>query len=330
MTMNRVIPDPNSMALGSFIEGLPIARRYKKWLARYGNHLPSIMSNWDVKDRFQIYKKNVEFINKFNSQNHSYTMTDNKFAVLTTDEFKTLMRGFGREKHTHGESVHRNLKSFSCNLTTAPLSVDWRKEGAVGPVKNQLDCGSCWAFSVVAAVEGLTQINTGKLLSLSEQQLIDCNVENNGCDGGNEGKAFKYIQQYGGLTTSDNYPYEEKVNKCKDTLEIAATIKGYEWLDSGEDCLLNAVAKQPVAVGVDASEFQLYEGGIFGCSPYKPDLSHSVTVVGYGNTDKMGDYWIIKNSWGEDWGEDGYMRIQRNIRDGEGNCGIAKAASYPY
>ncbi|KMZ57007.1 Cysteine proteinases superfamily protein [Zostera marina] len=320
-----------NVSSSSSLEGLPIARRYNKWFARYGNHLPSTMSNWDVKDRFQIYKNNVQFIDEFNSQNHSYTMTDNKFADMTADEFRALMNGFKGKNHTHKEKLHRNFENFSCNVTSAPLSLDWRKKGAVGPVKDQLDCGSCWAFSIVATVEGLTQINTGKLLSLSEQQLVDCNVENYGCDGGYEDIALDFIVSHGGLTTSTNYPYMGKDGQCKDdNLEIAATINGYEEVYPSEDCLLNAVAKQPVSVAVDARHFQFYESGIFFCCPYKPNLDHAVTVVGYGNVGNKVDYWIIRNSWGDDWGEDGYMRMLRNVFHGKFGCGITEDAYYPY
>ncbi|KMZ62201.1 Cysteine proteinase [Zostera marina] len=327
-----------SYSSSNTVEGFSIAKRYKKWLARHGNYLPSNMSKWDVKDRFQIYKQNVKFIIEFNSQNHSYTMTDNKFADMTADEFKALMGGFGGDR----ESVHRNFENSSCDVTTAPLSLDWRKKGAVGAVKHQLTCATCWAFSAVAAVEGLTQIKTGKLLSLSEQQLIDCDIGNGGCNGlGNPEKAFEYIERNGGLTTSANYPNVKNANSmCKNNLEIAATINGYEEVGASENCLLNAVAKQPVSVFVASKYFddnsRFYKSGIFKChtcnfSEYKVGV-HVVTVVGYGN-DGEHDYWIVKNSWGDDWGkESGYIRIQRNVDEcnGYGTCGIAQIASYPY
>ncbi|KMZ57006.1 Cysteine proteinase [Zostera marina] len=325
-----------SYSSSNTVEGFSIAKRYKKWLARHGNYLPSNMSKWDVKDRFQIYKQNVKFIIEFNSQNHSYTMTDNKFADMTADEFKALMGGFGGDR----ESVHRNFENSSCDATTAPLSLDWRKKGAVGAVKHQLTCGSCWAFSAVAAVEGLTQIKTGKLLSLSEQQLVDCDIENNGCDGGWPSETFEYIKRNGGLTTSVNYPYVGNASSmCKDTLEIAATINGYEKVfPNTEDCLLTAVAKRPVSVIVDAIHFddysRFYESGIFyclTCNVAENNYMHAVTLVGYGNDGEF-DYWIVKNSWGDDWGEDGYIKMKRNVDEcnGYGTCGIAQIASYPY
>ncbi|KAF2295049.1 hypothetical protein GH714_031246 [Hevea brasiliensis] len=270
---------------------------------------------------------NVQFIDYFNSRNLSYKLTDNQFADMGNDEFKSIYLGYttdGRKKP--------NLKYL--NYTDLPTAVDWRKKGAVTPIKDQGKCGSCWAFSAVAAIEGINKIKTGKLVSLSEQELVDCDVDkdNQGCSGGYMEKAFAFVNKIGGLTTENNYPYNGKDNPCeKEKIkDYAVTISGYKTVPANsEKSLQAAVGNQPVSVAIDAAgyEFQLYSGGIFSgfCGVI---LNHGVTAVGYG---EIGDekYWLVKNSWGKDWGEDGYIRMKRDSGNEKGICGIAMEASYP-
>lgn len=186
----------------------------------------------------------------------------------------------------------------------------------------------------MAAVEGISKIKTGKLVSLSEQELVDCDVtdDNQGCSGGYMEKAFAYIKEIGGLTTENDYPYNGKDGSCeKDkTEDHAATISGYKKVPANdENSLQAAVAKQPVSVAIDAGgyEFQLYSHGIFSgfCGN---QLNHGVTAVGYGDEDGR-KYWLVKNSWGTNWGESGYVRMKRGSFNKEGICGIAMEPSYP-
>ncbi|CAN1229923.1 Senescence-specific cysteine protease SAG12 [Linum grandiflorum] len=211
------------------------------------------------------------------------------------------------------------------NVTAVPAVVDWRKSGAVTGVKDQGSCGCCWAFSAVAAIEGATKLKTGKLVSLSEQQLVDCDVDgvDSGCEGGLMDDAFKFILTgSGGLTTETNYPYEGEDGVCnkKHSSSPAAKITGYEDVpENSERALMQAVAHQPVSVAIEGGGFmfQSYQSGVFRGS-CGTDLDHAVTAVGYGTDASGKKYWILKNSWGADWGE-----------NGEGLCGLAMEASYP-
>ncbi|RXG55064.1 Digestive cysteine proteinase 3 [Armadillidium vulgare] len=218
-----------------------------------------------------------------------------------------------------------------------PQSIDWRKSGAVTEVKDQGQCGSCWAFSATGSLEGQHFRKSGKLVSLSEQNLVDCVVKDNRreeCYGGLMTDAFDYIHKNGGIDTEESYPYMAEAGKCHfSNKTIGATDKGFVEIQTfNEDDLLKAVATVgPIAVAVQVTDnFEDYQDGIFydaDCSSYNPlKLNHGVLVVGYGTTDGGEDYWLVKNSWGADWGMNGYLMMSRGQ---DNNCGIATMASYP-
>ncbi|XP_059284256.1 ervatamin-B [Lycium ferocissimum] len=305
----------------------PMLNRYQNWLQKYSRKYQN-KDEWNM--RFGIYQSNVQFIDFFNSLNLSYNLTDNAFADMTNQEFKSVYFGYKEPKQTRQQAA----TNVTYDISKLPVSVDWRKKGAVTKVKDQKKCGSCWAFSAVAAVESINQIKTGKLVSLSEQELVDCDVysENQGCNGGFMENAFDFIMKHGGITTEKNYPYIGKDQKCNTTKakQHAVTISGYEQVPDNEDALQTAVVKQPISVAIDAMgyDFQLYSGGIYSGIFCGHMLNHGVTLIGYGVEDDE-KYWLVKNSWGSYWGEDGYIKIKRGSNDNKGMCGIAMQASYP-
>ncbi|MQL68603.1 hypothetical protein Taro_000874 [Colocasia esculenta] len=302
---------------------------FESWMARHSKAYESVEEKLR---RFELFKDNLLHIDQFNKKKLSYWLGLNEFADLSHEEFKAAYLGLRPPSQERREVSSPGAFRYA-GAVDLPKSVDWRKKGAVTPVKNQGQCGSCWAFSTVAAVEGINQIVTGNLTSLSEQELIDCDRPyNNGCNGGLMDYAFSYIASRGGLHTEEDYPYLMEEGTCDEKrgeLEVV-TIAGYEDVPANsEESLLKALAHQPVSVAIEAShrDFQFYSGGVFD-GPCGTDLDHGVAAVGYG-TSKGQDYVVVKNSWGSKWGEKGYIRMKRNTGKPAGLCGINKMASYP-
>ncbi|EEF37250.1 cysteine protease, putative [Ricinus communis] len=308
---------------------LEMTGRHEKWMAKHGK---VYKDDKEKLRRFQIFKSNVVFIESFNTAgNKSYMLGINKFADLTNEEFRAFWNGYKRPL-----GASRKITPFKYeNVTALPSSIDWRSKGAVTPIKDQGVCGSCWAFSAVAATEGIHKLRTGKLVSLSEQELVDCDVkgQDKGCQGGLMVDAFKFIKRHGGMTSEANYPYQGRDGKCDTKKEASRAVKitGYQAVPkNSEAALLKAVANQPVSVAIDAGSlsFQFYRSGIFTGICGK-DINHGVAAVGYGRSNSGSKYWIVKNSWGTEWGEKGYIRMKRDVRSKEGLCGIAMECSYP-
>ncbi|XP_020090889.1 cysteine protease XCP1-like [Ananas comosus] len=302
---------------------------FENWAAK---HSKNYASPEEKLRRFEVFRDNVRHIHEGNKEKRSYWLGLNEFADMSHEEFKGKYLGL---KMGRREVVRKSSKSTFIyqNASFLPKTVDWRKKGAVTPVKNQGACGGCWAFSTVAAVEGINQIVTGNLTSLSEQELIDCDtVFNEGCSGGLMDYAFAFIIANGGVHAEDDYPYLMEEGTCEEKRSRVkvVSITGFQDVpENNEESLLKAVAHQPVSVAIEASgsDFQFYKGGIFD-GTCGTDLDHAVTAVGYGSSYAQ-DYFIIKNSWGAGWGENGYIRMRRNTGKPEGLCGINKMASYP-
>lgn len=305
---------------------------YEDFKARFAKEYSTEDEN---NDRFLVFNQNWQLIKKHNEEAsnglHSYTLGINQFSDLTQEEFKKQYLGYkvqaGRKPLVAAAARFRPSRSL-------PSEVDWRKKGFVTPVKDQGQCGSCWAFSAVGAVEGAHFNKTGKLVSLSEQNLVDCDRKSGdeGCNGGLMDNAFKYIIKNKGIDTEASYPYHAKDGKCVFKPEdVGATVKTFMDVKSGsEEALQDALATVgPISVAIDASseKFMQYKDGVLvddDCS--STFLDHGVLLVGYGTDSKNGDYWLVKNSWSTSWGMDGYIKMARNK---DNMCGIATAASYP-
>jgi len=266
-------------------------------------------------NRFNIFKNNVDYIRMENEKNYSYTLGMNQFGDLTANEFKTQVVG--------GCFAGASAQSESAITvhTADPADVDWTTKGKVQKVKNQGQCGSCWAFSAIGALESADAIKGGDLKDLSEQQLVDCAGAqgNQGCNGGLMNQAFDYLIQFGGSEGQKDYPYTARDGSCKaDKGKVAAKIASHKELPPNENALGDAIQTGPVSVAIEADQsiFQFYKSGILDGNCGK-NLDHGVLAVGY-KSDANKGYWIVKNSWGASWGNQGFVWI----RAFKNMCGI--------
>ena len=282
-------------------------------------------SDDDIISRFSIFKDNLNKIEQHNNQNHLWKMSVNEFADLTANEFKIKYTGYNKPPSS---ALRRN--KFALEFSELPSEIDWTEKGAVTDVKDQGQCGSCWAFSTTGSVEGAYFISTGKLVSLSEQQLVDCagSYGNQGCNGGLMDYGFKYIEDKG-ICTEKEYGYKAVDGTCKQCTSLTKIESFVDVTPNNEKALQQAVSLQPISVAIEADQmsFQFYSSGVLTAS-CGTNLDHGVLVVGYGTLNGV-DYWKVKNSWGSSWGQHGYILLARNIKSKSGQCGIAMQPSYP-
>jgi C1A family cysteine protease len=292
----------------------------------------------ELERRFSIFRQNVNTIILHNlNANKNFTMAINSFTDLTPDEFKETYLHQGKKLDTSSYGC----KTFVPNVTSVTLSVpdslDWREKGAVTSVKNQGQCGSCWAFSSTGAIEGAWAIAKGPLVDLSEQQLVDCatgvRYGSHGCSGGQMDGAFQYVITNGQCSLA-SYPYisaEGKEGTCHTCSAVARISTCFDVQPKNQASLKVAVSQQPVSIAIEADTryFQFYSSGVLTSSDCGTNLDHGVLIVGYGVENTI-PYWLVKNSWGDTWGEKGYVKIARSDSTNDaGVCGIAMMPSFP-
>ena len=299
-------------------------QEFRKFITKYDKKYSSVK---EFLARFEVFKRNV--MNTLQEET-SYETGITKFSDLTFQEFSK----------TYLNLDYDALDAYNFHPITltetngAPASWDWRQKGYVGSVKDQGTCNGCWSFSAVANLEGQYYKKKKSFVSLSEQMLIDCDFLNKGCTGGNMDKSFSFLQINGGIMKEADYPFEQKTATCRSDRSkyVDMKVTSYKRLDSKDENQIKEFLYQtgPLAIALNGDPLHNYHGGIIDktsseCSPDK--MNHAVTLVGYGHDNASNkDYWIVKNSYGTNWGEKGYFRMKR----GDGTCGVNKHISTAY
>lgn len=296
--------------------------------AKFMDHIVSFGKQYKSVEEYEmrrdLFQQTDDFITLHNQTNANFTLGHNQFSTMTEEE-KANTRGLVMpELLTVGHTPVVFDESQNAD------SVDWRQKNAVNAIQDQGQCGSCWAFSTMASVEGEHAIKTGELLKFSEQQLVDCSTMNHGCNGGSMTLAYYYLKSHYAIT-EDAYGYKGRQGTCQydaDTKTSVETTGSFSVTANSSSQLLSALNSNVVSVAIEADKavFQMYKGGIFDSAQCGTQLDHGVALVGYG-TENGQQYYILRNSWGTSWGEQGYMRMA--VQDGAGVCGVQMAAVYP-
>lgn len=321
-----------------------VIERFKNWFethniqARDDTHLVKMFQNWLSNDKF---------IFETNSKNLSWTLGHNAFSGMNVEEFSEFM-GFRNNKQLFMMNkgfLRNSIQTKILNSENLPAFVDWRTKGVVSSVKDQGNCGSCYSFSSTGALEGIYAIKNGNLVSFSEQQIVDCDnglTKAHGCNGGLMDQVFDYVSSNGGLCSEEDYPYvsgtTKKAGTCQKSCKLVSGSKISKHTDitpNSDNAMMTALTQQPISVAVDATNFQFYKNGVFTGS-CGTDLNHGVLIVGYSSDNGL-DYYILKNSWSNLWGINGYMHLGRGndpatgkpYNNGAGQCGVLGMASYP-
>lgn len=348
--------------------------KFERWVEEFR---VTINDNEHKEHLFVNWVNNDKMIDVTNARNLTYSLGHNHFSGMDSNEFSEYM-GFQENANTLGSHINidkikerlaevKCLKScvdeydsasklstitcvkdciqekFGLSMNNLPESVDWVKAGAVTPVKNQGQCGSCWSFSTTGALEGAYFNTYGTLPSFSEQQLVDCDNRKNGgkdmgCNGGLMDNAFTWIEKNGGLCSEADYPYTSGDTKtagtCQTTCDVVDNSVVTKFTDvhpSNDIDMMTALSQQTVSIAIEADQqaFQLYKSGVF-TGTCGTNLDHGVLTVGYGTLDGQ-DYYKVKNSWGPTWGDEGYILLGRGdeFNKGQGQCGMLLQASYP-
>lgn len=316
-----------------FLQGAPVISEveqhaFQKFIQSYNKNY---LTSQEFAARLQVFAKNLAFIAAHNPSKEGYTLDINQFADLTLEEFER-MQGFKPQETEEQATI---IPEGGRHLQSNPDSLDWRTKGALNPVRNQGGCGGCYTFSSVASLEAQYFLQKGSLPQLSEQQLLDCTSTygNQGCFGGLMTNSFNYLKKYKSMTRV-SYPYTGSASTCKyNAASGVISTTGYVNVAKNDPSAhLDALQNGPVSIAIAASSsaIQFYKSGVITSSGCGISVNHAVNMVGYGTDSATGnDYWLIRNSWGSNWGEQGYFRVLRTTATGPGVCGILQMSSQP-
>lgn len=312
--------------LNSFLNDADEWKQFGDFQERFSKRYDTLL---ELERRYEIFRSNLREIVIHNLDlTHNFTMGVNQFSDLTSEEFRSMYIGGYRQTQSSG------CVGFTSHGSNLPNSIDWTTKGVVNPIRDQGQCGSCWAFATTANSESVWAIAKGQLLDLSEQYLVDCakgvGYFNLGCNGGQPDSALKFMIN-NGQCYENSYPYTAKDGTCQKCSSAGVKFSGcYDVTPNDQLALKNAVSKQPVVIAIEADTryFQSYSSGILTDVKCGTNLDHAVEIVGYG-TDNGINYWKVRNSWSTTWGEEGYFRIARSDSTNDiGICGVAAEPSF--